>query len=78
MKTIELLLLALLFANCTPEEVQTEQSCTKSYYTWEKVGYSGGIWIYDYVLKSSEPTNEPQSDGFVSIDADNFYKIECE
>lgn len=76
MKKLLFIAITILTISCTSEPVENKE-CTKSYYKWDKVGYNGGEWIYDYVLQYSEPTNESQSDGFVSINVDTFYRVEC-
>lgn len=78
MKTIKILFLALLFASCTADEIDPQgQTCVKSYYTYEPIGYQGGTWTWGYVFKYSEATTLPATNGFVLINNSNYYKVEC-
>lgn len=81
MKTVKALLLVILFASCTAskDEITTQdETCIKSYYTFEVVAYQGGTFVWDYVLQYSEPTTQIATDGYIRIQGENYYKIVCE
>jgi hypothetical protein len=84
MKTIKLLLLALLFVGCSTQEEEPQGlcDCEKQYYLWRPNVGSGSGYVYEYLFSESiqyDCINQPTGI-YIEVSNVNYnrYKIVCE